>query len=195
MAKKTFRDLLVKLNNVYSADVYIVNCLYVVAGTESDENNKGYYLCKLTPECIDICKATLDPDKVYFIDNIRKDKDDLDNSIHEVTDMDKINEVNDYIKRIDKYVSDAKTWDNFLFTDVSIKSIFSDGLSEDFFDKDDNIPTITLNKSLLPLVTATTADKLYYHFFVKDEYADLLIGYDYDYFTLYMIYRCMDLSK
>ena len=36
MAKKTFRDLLVKLNNVYSADVYIVNCIYVVAGTESD---------------------------------------------------------------------------------------------------------------------------------------------------------------
>lgn len=195
MAKKTFRDLLVKLNNVYSADVYIVNCLYVVAGTESDDDNKGYYLCKLTPECIDICKSILDSDKVYFIENIRKDKDDIENSLKVVEDFETIDTINKYIDRINKYINDANTWDNFLFTDVSIKSIFSDGLSEDFFDNDDNLPTITLNKSLLPLVTATTASKLYYHFFVKAEYADLLIGYDYDYFTLYMVYRCMDLSK
>ena len=195
MAKKTFRDLLVKLNNVFSSDMYLVNDIYVVAGKESDEDNKGYYLCKLTPELIAICKDEFDPNKVYFINDIRSAKDDLASHINEVTDKGEIEKINKRIKFIEDYVNKTETWNSFPFTEVDIKNIFSDGLCEDFFEDDDNTPTITLSKSLFPLVTEKNVNRLYYNFFVKEDYADLLISFDFDYFNLYMVYRCMDLNK
>jgi hypothetical protein len=195
MAKKTFRDLLVKLNNVFSSDMYLVNCLYVIAGKESDEDNKGYYLCKLTPELISICKDGLDPNKVYFISDIRSAKDDLSTYMKEVESVKEIDEINKRIKFIEDYVNKTETWNNFPFTEIDIKNIFSDGLCEDFFEDDDNTPTITLSKSLFPLVTEKNVNRLYYNFFVKEDYADLLVSFDFDFFNLYMVYRCMDLNR
>lgn len=195
MAKKTFRDLLVKLNNVFSSDMYLVNCLYVIAGKESDEDNKGYYLCKLTPELIAICKDGLDPNKVYFISDIRSAKDDLSTYMKEVESAEEIAESNKRIKFIEDYVNKTETWNNFPFTEIDIKNIFSDGLCEDFFEDDANTPTITLSKSLFPLVTEKNVNRLYYNFFVKEDYADLLVSFDFDFFNLYMVYRCMDLNR
>lgn len=195
MAKKTFRDLLVKLNNVFSSDIYIVNCIYVVAGKESDEDNKGYYLCKLTLELNDICKEELDPSKIYYISDIRSAKDDLASYLKEITDEEEISNINERIKFIENYVNKTEAWSNFPFTEIDIKNIFSDGLCEDFFEDDENTPTITLSKSLFPLVTEKNVSSLYYNFFVKENYADLLVVFNYNFFNLYMVYRCMDLSK
>ena len=56
MAKKTIRDLFVKLSNFFT-DFYIIYNYYVLPGDKSDETTRGYYYCTLEPDIMDTsCK-------------------------------------------------------------------------------------------------------------------------------------------
>lgn len=194
MAKLNFRDLLVKVSNVFSTDMYIVNNTYLIAGKKSDENCMGYYLCRLSPDMTNLCNEKLNGEKIYFISNIKNAKDNLSDFSTEINDDKTILEIRKKIDDLLNKINAKETWEKFKFSKTDIDNLFVNNLSFDIFKDNDKIPNITISKSVFPLLTEKNVSDLYYKVYLNNEYTTFVVSLDFPMFQLYMVYKCIDLS-
>jgi len=188
MAKITFNELMTKISNVFKTDVYILNNTYCIGGSESEEKNITQIVCLLTPESSELIKQTFPDTEVVYIKDVKKIKDDLE----EFSSL-KIfeSERKDLIKRRDKILDLAlkvNAWMSFNFTDEDIENIFSEGMTYELFTDNDKIPSVTISKSLFPMVKEKAANALYYQIYIPDNDDDLIhliTSFDTEWFQIY----------
>lgn len=195
MSKETtFRDLLVKIKNIFKTDIYLIHNQYIIGGEKSSAENIGYDVCVLTPELISVCSKIFDCDKIYYIKNVSNAKDDLDNNLSEVTSIAESELVRYSLEEVINIRDKCDTWNNFNFSEKQLNDLFENNVTISLFENYENIPEVTISKSLFPLVTKKTASDLYYHVIKDQSYINLLIAFDFPLFQLFMLYRYLDIS-
>ena len=190
----TFRDLLVKIKSIFKTDIYLIHNQYIIGGEKSSADNIGYNVCMLSPDIIDVCNKIFDSSKIYYIKNVTNAKDDLDNNYIEVTNVAESELVKYSLEEILNIKNKCDTWDTFNFTNEQLNDLFENNVTISLFSNNENIPEVTISKSLFPLVTKKTASDLYYHVIKDQSYINLLIAFDFPMFQLVMLYRYIDIS-
>jgi hypothetical protein len=190
----TFRDLLVKIKSIFKTDIYLIHNQYIIGGEKSSADNIGYNVCMLSPDIIDVCNKIFDSSKIYYIKNVTNAKDDLDNNYIEVTSVAESELVKYSLEEILNIKNKCDTWDTFNFTNEQLNDLFENNVTISLFSNNENIPEVTISKSLFPLVTKKTASDLYYHVIKDQSYINLLIAFDFPMFQLVMLYRYIDIS-
>jgi hypothetical protein len=190
----TFRDLLVKIKSIFKTDIYLIHNQYIIGGEKSSADNIGYNVCMLSPDIIDVCNKIFDSSKIYYIKNVTNAKDDLDNNYIEVTSVTESELVKYSLEEILNIKNECDTWDTFNFTNEQLNDLFENNVTISLFSNNENIPEVTISKSLFPLVTKKTASDLYYHVIKDQSYINLLIAFDFPMFQLVMLYRYIDIS-
>lgn len=190
----TFRDLLVKIKSIFKTDIYLIHNQYIIGGEKSSADNIGYNVCMLSPDMIDVCNKIFDSSKIYYIKNVTNAKDDLDNNYIEVTSVAESELVKYSLEEILNIKNKCDTWDTFNFTNEQLNDLFENNVTISLFSNNENIPEVTISKSLFPLVTKKTASDLYYHVIKDQSYINLLIAFDFPMFQLVMLYRYIDIS-
>jgi len=190
----TFRDLLVKIKSIFKTDIYLIHNQYIIGGEKSSADNIGYNVCMLSPDIIDVCNKIFDSSKIYYIKNVTNAKDDLDNNYIEVTSVAESELVKYSLEEILNIKNKCDTWDTFNFTNEQLNDLFENNVTISLFSNNENIPEVTISKSLFPLVTKKTASDLYYHVIKDQSYINLLIVFDFPMFQLVMLYRYIDIS-
>lgn len=198
MAKTTFRDLLVKISYVYLTDIYIYKNQFVLGGKISNENNPGLFICKLTEESSKLCDDVLNRDKIYYVSDVKKSKDNFKDYLREVDNDKEIKEVEYNKKKILNKVYSIETWDNFKFSDKELSELFDDGISIEIFTDNSKVPSLILSKSMIPLTTEKNIDKLYYHLISRESKGkenslnEIAFTLDHEFFQIYMLYTYMN---
>lgn len=188
MAKFTFNDLMTKISNVFKSDLYILNNKYCIGGAESEDKNITQIVCILTPDCSELIKETFQESDVIYIKDVKKVKDNIEEfSSLKIFDSEK----KDLIKQRDKVLDFAlkvDNWKSFEFSDEDIESIFSDGKAYELFTENDKIPSVTVSKSLFPMVKEKVANFLYYQIYIpenEDDLIHLITSFDTEWFQIY----------
>lgn len=198
MAKTTFRDLLVKISYVYLTDIYIYKNQFVLGGKISNDNNPGLFICKLTEESSKLCDDVLNRDKIYYVSDVKKSKDNFKDYLREVDNDKEIKEVEYNKKKILNKVYSIETWDNFKFSDKELSELFDDGISIEIFTDNSKVPSLILSKSMIPLTTEKNIDKLYYHLISRESKGkenslnEIAFTLDHEFFQIYMLYTYMN---
>lgn len=188
MASLTFNDLMTKISNVFKSDLYILNNKYCIGGPESEDENITQIVCLLTPECSEIIKQTFPDSDVVYIKDVKKIKDNFDDfSSLKIFETEK----KDLLKRRDKILDLAlkvDTWNSFEFTEDDIIDIFKEGMTYELFTNNDKIPSVTISKSLFPMVKEKGANSLYYQIYIPesdDDLIHLITSFDTEWFQIY----------
>lgn len=189
----TFRDLLVKIKNVFKTDIYLINNQFIIAGNKSAEDNLGYYVCVLSPDLITVCSKIFD-NKIYYIKNVMNAKDDLEGNISVVDSIAESELVKYSLEEVINIKNKIENWNTFDFTEEQLDKLFENNVTVNLFENN-NIPSVTISKSLFPLVTKKSASSLYYNIIQETEYINLIISFDFSMFQLYMLYRYLDISE
>lgn len=188
MAEFTFNDLMTKISNVFKSDLYILGNKYCIGGTESEEKNITHILCVLNQDCSNIVKEYFPVSDTIYIKDVKKIKDDKDNfSSLKIFE----NEKKELINRRDRILNSAlkvDTWKSFNFTDKDIEDIFTDGMTYELFTDNDKIPSVTISKSLFPMVKEKGANELFYQIYIPENNEDLInliTCFDTEWFQIY----------
>lgn len=188
MASFTFNDLMTKISNVFKSDLYILNNKYCIGGPESEDENITQIVCLLTPDCSDIIKQTFPDSDVVYIKDVKKIKDNFDEfSSLKIFETEK----KDLLKRRDKILDLAlkvENWCSFDFSDEDISNIFNEGMTYELFTNNSKIPSVTISKSLFPMVKEKVAKSLYYQIYIPDNDDDLIhliTSFDTEWFQIY----------
>lgn len=203
MAKKTIRDLFVKLGNIFT-DFYIINNIYILPGPKSDETTKGYYYSILTGDMVELCREQFNNDSIIFIESVRDTKDDMRKVKFIENEEEKENiykKLKEYQKNFENDIYNEKiTWNDMLFTTEQIDSIFknSESITMSLYNNKSEETNVVISKTLFPLLTEKTLDGLYYAYIDKydggTELHQLLIEFFYEYFQLNMRYLFIPLE-
>ena len=85
MAKIDIKTFFTKIVNVFPKDIYIVHNWCVIAGEESDVENRGFYFCILGPEIRELLNKTFPNNPTVYIKSVRDTKTDL-TKVQEILD-------------------------------------------------------------------------------------------------------------
>lgn len=192
---KVIRDLLVKVNKVFPTDLYIIHNRLVYAGPKSEEDISGNYLCILEEKFENSLSSQLKPDKTYYIDNIKEAKDDFENHIKMVDNLREVEYIAHKVRALRGLISDITEWTSFKDivdenNQADFLKLFTDNDTIELCDIKNNTPSVTIGKSLLPLVTEKNYENLFYNIF-KSEKGNLYIitfNFHFTHFQLYMMY-------
>ena len=191
MAKKDIvRDVLVKLTNIFSLDLYVVHNYYVLAGNKSNDANRGYYICALEPDVINETEKVFPKDKIVYIPSIKNAKDNIQ-SIEILTNEEDIKRIELVVEKQIYQFRKPLTWESFHFTEEEIDTLFKSSQSISLFKNDENRSEVIISKSMFPMVTEKTIDKLVYAYDTYEENSELnqlLVIHDTEYFQLMMRY-------
>ena len=198
MATFTFNDLMTKISNVFKSDMYIIGNKYCIGGAESEEKNITQIVCVLTPECTKLVQDIFNESEVVYIEDVKKVKDDLEKfSSLKIFGSEK----DDLIKRRDKVldlVMKVDTWKSFNFTNEIIEDIFTNGMTYELFTDEEEIPSVTISKSLFPMVKEKGANELYYQIYIPDNEYDLIeliTSFDTEWFQIFNLIQYIQTDK
>lgn len=198
MAKKVvLKDILSKLSNIFKNDIYIYKKRYVIGGDISESRNVTRFMCVINIDLVDLFTCIPDDVDLVYLDDIKKQKDTFESSITSDIVESKRLEVINFIRGTEEKANRIESWDSFNFTDEDKAILYDENVTLELFKDDKNIPSVTVSKTLFPLVTEKTIDNLYYHVTLpkKDkDLVELLTSFDYDYFQIYNIIVYLDLS-
>lgn len=188
--KVDFKTLLMKLVNVFPKDIYLVRNWCVVAGAESDLENRGFYFCILEPDVREMLTKTFPNNPILYIKSIRETKADL-SKVQEITDNKMIQYIDSVIDSHTKEMNRITEWSTFNFTDDEISLLFNNGDSLTLFENDNERSSVIISKSLFPLINEKTVNTVKYTYinYESDTNLDqIIMVYDYDLFQLIMRY-------
>lgn len=196
MAKASFRDVLVKASKLFTSDAYLINNQYLMAGPESEENNPGYYLLKLSPSIIEICNELFDNNKIYYISSVKNAKDKLSENYNEENMKNQISLIKEKVSRIESLINKTDVWNKINLSEEKINKLYNENISIEFFDENEEIPSMTVSKCLFPLVTEKSINDGYYNIFFNENknYISLLFSFDYPLFQIYTLYQYISLN-
>ena len=149
--KVDLKTLLMKLVNVFPKDIYLVRNWCVVAGAESDLENRGFYFCILEPDVREMLTKTFPNNPVLYIKSVRETKADL-SKVQEVIDEKVIKGIDSVINYHTEEMNKVTEWNIFNFNDDEITSLFTDGDSLTLFENDIDKSPVIISKSLFPLI-------------------------------------------
>lgn len=187
--KSKLEDFFTKISNVFKDDLYIIKNTYCIAGKSSDQKNISKILCMISPDIISLLKEVF-PDMDYvYIQKIKESKKDIANNFTtKISDIEK-KELDKTVSFIMSNVNKTKKWDSFNFSDEVSEKIFKDGELFELF-KDSDIPSLTMSKSLFPMVTPKTANDILYAVYVpknENDLVTLVSSFPTTYFQIYSI--------
>lgn len=193
--EKVIRDLLVKINKVFPVDLYIIHNRLIYAGPKSEESISGNYLCILEEKFEKALGSQLQCNKTYYVDDVREAKDDFENHVKMLDDISNVEYIVHRVRALRGVLSMITDW-------ISFKEVVDEDNQTDFLklftnndtielkDIKNNTPSVTIGKSLLPLVTEKNYENLFYNIY-KSEDSDLYIitfNFHFTHFQLYMMY-------
>lgn len=196
MAKLTFDNVLTKLSNMFKKDVYIIQNRYCLGGDESEAENISRYFCILSQESMDLVKEVFPDDDIIYFSNIKNAKKDLNKYVTNIIPDNKKKELIDLRDKLEKDILSIDKWKSFDFTDEEAHSLFDDAKTMELFVDDKNIPSVTISKTLFPLIKFKDVRTLYYSVSIPECDDDLItfyIGYDAQWFQTYNIVQYVDL--
>lgn len=198
MAKFTFNDILTKVSNVFKTDMYIIDYQFCLGGKESENDNKSLMMCVLTPDLINLVKETFPDNKNIFFTNVKKAKDELQEYSTVNINKDILKNITEKRDEILKKINNVKSWNSFGFTEETIDDIFKEGGSLELFKDNKDIPSVTITKTLFPLVTNKCANELYYNLIKPkedNEIYELVTSFDTDWFQIYNIIQYLNIDN
>lgn len=193
--EKVIRDLLVKINKVFPVDLYIIHNRLIYAGPKSEESISGNYLCILEEKFEKALGSQLQCNKTYYVDDVREAKDDFENHVKMLDDISNVEYIIHRVRALRGVLSMITDW-------ISFKEVVDEDNQTDFLklftnndtielkDIKNNTPSVTIGKSLLPLVTEKNYENLFYNIYKSDD-SDLYIitfNFHFTHFQLYMMY-------
>lgn len=193
--EKVIRDLLVKINKVFPVDLYIIHNRLIYAGPKSEESISGNYLCILEEKFEKALGSQLQCNKTYYVDDVREAKDDFENHVKMLDDISNVEYIVHRVRALRGVLSMITDW-------ISFKEVVDEDNQTDFLklftnndtielkDIKNNTPSVTIGKSLLPLVTEKNYENLFYNIYKSDD-SDLYIitfNFHFTHFQLYMMY-------
>jgi len=190
MANIDFKTVLMKLINVFPKDAYLVHNWCAIAGDESNDENRGSYMCIFEPDVRDVLNKMFPNNPIIYIKSVRETKADI-TKIQEILDMDIINDINSEVELFMNNFHKYDTWETFNFSDSDIASVFDDGNSLTLFENEEDRSPVIISKSVFPLITGKTINNVRYNY---DRYDDdetlnqITLVYDYELFQLVMRY-------
>jgi hypothetical protein len=198
MAKKVvLKDILSKLSNIFKNDIYIYKKRYVVGGDISESRNVTKFMCVINIDLVELLACIPDDVDLVYLSDIKKQKDTFETSITpDIEESKKLNVIN-FIRGTEEKANRIDSWSNFNFTDEDKALLYDENITLELFKDDENIPSVTVSKTLFPLVTEKTIDNLYYHVILPKKEKDLVelfTSFDFDYFQIYNIIVYLDLS-
>lgn len=207
MRNKNLKEILVKLKNVYPADIWIYSpspgkC-YCTEGVHTFKKLYGKYLSILEEKWANIIQEELKGEKLIYIpsvDALKKwadsDEEDDNRLITEFyEDHTNDGHLDEYIFMIMTYLEgndNIKDWEQFISDPDFIKDVFTDkGIYS--LKVSDNDDVIRLGKPSLPLVTEKTVQKLFYNVEYDKEINlyDLTLKFNFTHFIVYMYYTAV----
>lgn len=206
MAKKTIRDLFVKLSNFFT-DFYIIYNYYILPGDKSDETTRGYYYCILEPDIMELCRK-LNPNgtDIIHVNSVRNAKDNMD-LISFISDQNEkkkiINKLTEYKNKFETDTSELY-WDYLHFNEDEKKALFNSEsiiFTVNMYDENQDVcgqTSVVISKTLFPLLTEKTFNSLFYSYIDNysgnNELHQLLFEFHYEYFQLNMRYLFIPLE-
>lgn len=187
--KSLVEDMLTKMVKVFPSDIHILCNKYIIGGTKSEESTSGYFMCSISNKLKSEMEDTFDSKKVYYFNNIRTDKSDIDKNAIVLSDEESV-AVAYKINYLNNIISNVEVWTPLLINEADREKLFDDNSSIELFSDNDEIPSLLLGKNMFPTLSEKTMDRLYYSYLgVKDDYNQVLFNINTDYFEIYMLYR------
>lgn len=188
--KIDLKTFLMKIVNIFPKDMYLVHNWCAIAGTESDDENRGLYICILNSDVRELLNKSFPNNPVIYIKSVRDAKADV-TKIDEVLDEKIIKNIENTVDSFMKSFNNYDTWETFNFTETEINDLFEERKSLMLFENDENRSPLIISKSVFPLITGKNINDVK---FVYDIYGDgkdlnqIIMSYDYDLFQLIMRY-------
>ena len=187
MATLTFDDLITKTSYVFKKDAYLVNNRYAIGGTNSEIENVSEFLCVYNTDFMNVLKDKFEDKKVVSILDLKKVKKEpklLITDINEELETEVIERKN----KLEKLILSIDNWKSFDFNEDDAETLFGKYNSLELFTDNDKIPSVTITKSLFPLIKPANAENLYYKVIIpedNEELIQLVISYDTEWFQIY----------
>ena len=204
MAKElTVPDILIKLSSIFTKDMYLIQNRYCIGGNETEDETVGKSICILSPDIAEIFVDYFGNLPVIFFDNIKKAKAAYDTEDEYKYVKVRIEERNkkqliDTKDSLMKIIDSIKGWNQFNFTEEQISSIMDDGNTITLFENNNDIPEVTVSKSIFPFIKAKDFDNVYYSVSkarnLKNMYT-LVLSYDHSIFQFYNVLYYIKESK
>jgi hypothetical protein len=191
-------DLMTKIKLIYKKDLYIRNNIHVFAGSKSDEDVCGIFLCTLEPDYMLAVKDFLGEHDLIFIDDVAEFKKDWETHTKFMTKDDSQYHALDVVyNRVMDRMDSGEEWKSFSTNAADLlDSLFSDNTYVDFKDGED-VPSVTLGKKLFPSVTIKNVQNLFYYIKRLEE-KDLnimVLDFHSTYFRLGIVYYYISLNE
>lgn len=161
------KDLLVKINNVFSDDMFIIRNRIVVSGIKSFEKANGRYVCVLNENIKQEYDAVLGVDSITKVVSIKDAKKSFNDNIVVVDKIDEFETVDQHMINASLEVYDnaikIEEWEPLesILTPEELDGMFNRGESTLIFGENDQ-PRMRIGKSLLPLVKEKNIGDVYF---------------------------------
>lgn len=178
------------LLSYFPKDCYICNNKFIVSGELSDKETTGRFILFLNSDVYELLESNkLNQMNIYYINDIRKHKDDFFESLEIVKRKDNLNYVMDNMKRCTETVCSSENWNEFKFDENELDILFEKRLSI-YMKKDDNDKYLILSKSMIPGFTKSNYNEYLYTFIDQPDAGldSIVITYHGIFFDSYMIY-------
>lgn len=200
MAKIQFKDFMNKMGTIFSSDGYLAFNKYFIGGEESNKIDKGTYICLLSDDTTKMLQEYFKNDKIIEFTNIKKAKDNPTNTDYtkQVTDDKIISHVIDSIKSLTNDINSIQSWKPFNFTEELLEKLYDECSAIDWSPDDKKIASITISKSLFPLITSKTISEVNYNIKnldLADKISQLTMSFDNDFFQIYMVYYYIPIEE
>ena len=187
-AKLDFKTLFIKLNNIFPKDMYIFHNWCAIAGSNSETENIGFYMCILDQQARDLLNGLFPNNPILYVKSVRETKTDI-SKVEEILDNNVIDKLNSTVNTFMEQYNSYENWDSFNFTPDDVAALFDNNESLVIFKDDDTKSELVISKSLFPLVTSKTIDTVKYAYdSSNDELHQIIVDYRYDLFQLIMKY-------
>ena len=205
MAKEiTVPDVLLKLSYIFSKDMYLINSIYCIGGTETEDSTVGKTICRLSPNITDIFVDYFGNSPAIYFDNLKKAKSVY--GTEEEYKYIKVQMEDRYKKQLYdrkdnlmKIIDSIKSWDQFTLTEEQITAVIDNGETITLFEDNNEIPDVLVSKTIFPMIKSKDFANLYYSVSkarnLKNMYI-LVLSYDHEIFQYYnIIYYLKEVKK
>lgn len=188
--------LLTKIGYVFGVDSYIIDNQYCIGGDQSESRNTATHMLYFSPESMKVLKDIFTEDQLVHFINVKNAKKEFNENTEFITKKEDIKEIRDRHKKIQKKIDSIDDWREFKFTQEKVLGLFK-GETIELFTDDEDIPSVTISKSIFPITTEKTFDHLVYAVFPEKDaegLTTLVTCFDCEWFQLYGITQFLDVD-
>lgn len=179
-----------KVKRVFQKDIMIYHNYYIIGGDDSNDKLDGMVLLIVDDKYKDLLSYVINENNSYYISDIDKFREELDNDVDEYITYEQINDSefkipNSYDDEsiVETLLSETSNpdvvWTKLSEQNKIAETFFGDKLTYDLplYDKDGNeVDTIVISKNLFPNISEKNIDSIFYFSQYLEE-RDLYVTY------------------